>query len=114
MIARLLGLIELPQWVRHVIDVLAGVLLVAIIVGLWLRAHDNAVIDKHEVEVGKQVQATSSAGAADASKAVAQAKQEVETSNAKARTAAAGSDDPLRAGLDSLRHDERPPGATAH
>ncbi|MBF5091909.1 hypothetical protein F1640_18310 [Novosphingobium sp. NBM11] len=113
MIARLLGLVELPDWVRHVVDVLAGVLLLAIIVGFWLRAHDNAVIDKHEAKVSQQVQTMSSAGAADASAVVAQSKQEVETSNAKARTAAAGSDDPLRAGLDSLRHDN-PPRPAAH
>lgn len=113
MIAALFGLTRLPQWARNVIDALAGLLVIAIIAGAWLRIHDGSVIDKHEAKVTQHVNAKASEASGAASITVIQSKQEVEQSNANARTAAAGSNDPLRAGLDSLRHDN-PPRPAAH
>lgn len=92
---------------------IAGVLLVGGLFWFWLSRHDDAVIDKHEAKVTQQVEVKTDHAATAASSAVAQSNQEVEQSNAKARNAAARSDDPLRAGLDSLRG-ERPHRVDSH
>lgn len=75
---------------------------------LWLAMHDRGVIADHEAEVTKQVEATSSAAATVAASAAAETRSEVEKANDDARDAAAGSDDPLKSGLDRLRASPRP------
>ena len=101
MLSTFLGL---PRWAHGLIAAAAlatGVL-------LWLHFHDKAVVKDHEAGVAQAVATQSAAAAQAGHDAADQTKSEVEKSNEKARKAAAGSDDPLRAGLDGLRQNQRP------
>lgn len=112
MLMALLG----PVWqIIKAPRVLAGIAGLLLVAGFfyWLHAHDTAVIDKHKAQVTKEVGVKTDKAGTAASNAVIQSKQEVEQSNANARDAAARSDDPLRAGLDSLRG-ERPHRVDSH
>lgn len=94
----LLKFIGLPRWVHA----LAGVAVLIAAFFLWLHFHDRSVINEHETKITAQVEAKSSEAAADASKAVAETRVEVEAVNDRARKAAAKSADPLRDGLREL------------
>lgn len=82
-----------------------AVLVVAAIVGLAVAkaAYDHTVIARHEAKVAAQVAKAVAAGNEAAGVAVEAKRTQVEQTNETARQAASGSDDPLRAGLDSLR-----------
>jgi hypothetical protein len=72
---------------------------------LWLAIHlyNGWVEDRYEAKVQAQLAKDVVAGAEAAASASAETKNEVETTNDEARKAAIGSDDPLRAGLNSIR-----------
>ncbi len=96
-----------PEGVRRPLAILIGIMaLVALLAAswaLWLHFHDKGVIERHEEQVTKQVDAISSEAAASASAAVDHSRNEVEIGNEQARAAASGSDDRLKSGLDRLR-----------
>lgn len=69
---------------------------------LWLRAHDKAVIAKHEATIEAQADEILELAAKAAASAAAQERGRVEAGNDRAREAAKGSDDPWRAGLGVL------------
>lgn len=96
----------LPEWVRRPLAIATAIIAVASLCGLlwscWLRSHDAEVIADHETKVTAQVIEASASASIAAVEAAAVAKSEVEAGNAKARAAAAKSDDPLRDGLKAL------------
>jgi outer membrane murein-binding lipoprotein Lpp len=71
----------------------------------WLHGCQTGAQREKAAQAAQTAKAIEKARKADqsAAQAVSKAKQETEQSNADAKAAAAGSDDPLRAGLDSLR-----------
>ena len=88
---------------------IAGLVTLAILgLGVAKCRYDRSVIAAHEAQVGANTQATASAAATEASKAVTTTRNEVEQANVQARDAAARSPDPLRAGLDRLRTEAKP------
>lgn len=93
----------LPRGAKLALAALAGLLLAWGLWSLWLRSHDRAVIERHEEGISAQTSERASDAAADATEAVADTKGRIEQENEDARNAAAGSDDPLRAALDSLQ-----------
>lgn len=92
----------LPRWAWGIGAGLGLLLAVA----AWLHFHDRAVIENHEAEVTKAVTSQAAQAGDAAHSAVSTTQTKVEQQNDEARKAAAGSDDPLRAGFDRLR--ERP------
>jgi hypothetical protein len=93
----------LPRSAKLALAALAGLLLAWGLWSLWLRSHDRAVIERHEEAITAKTSERASDAAADATKAVADTTARVEQENEDARNAADGSDDPLRAALDSLQ-----------
>lgn len=93
----------LPRSAKLVLAAVAGILLAWALWSLWLRSHDRAVIERHEEAITAKTSERASDAAADATEAVADTKGRVEQENEDARNAADGSDDPLRAALDSLQ-----------
>jgi hypothetical protein len=71
----------------------------------WLHGCQTGAQREKAAQAAQTAKAIEKARRADqsAAQAVSKAKQEVEKSNADAKAAAAGSDDPLKAALDSLR-----------
>lgn len=106
MIAKVIAqLIGLPRWAQA----LGGVALLIGAFLLWDWWDDRAAIADHEAKVTAAVATQSAAASEAAADVVAETKTELEKANADARNAAARSpDDPLRAGLDSLRAKEGP------
>lgn len=106
MTAILASLIGLPRWAKA----LGALALAGAAFLIWLNFfHDRAVIAGHEAGVTKAVTATAAAADKAAGAAIDDAKTRLEQDNAKAREAAARHpDDPLRAGLDSLRANKGP------
>lgn len=86
---------------------------IALLALLWLlkAIYDHHVISDHEATIERQVEKKAREGGDAARGAVDQVRNETEAGNEEARNAAAGSDDPLRSGLDSLR---RGAGADRH
>ena len=100
MIATLIGL---PRWAQALggFAMLIGAFLI------WNWFDNRAAIADHEAKVTAAVATQSAAASEAAAEVVAETKTELEKANADARNAAARSpDDPLRAGLDSLRAKE--------
>lgn len=97
----------LPESLRRPLALLTTGLAVAALCGLlwtcWLGKHDDAVIEKHEAKVTQAIATASASASAVAIDAASDTKSKVEKKNDDARKAAAGSDDPLKRGLDSLR-----------
>lgn len=93
----------LPQWIRNAAYGLAIALLAVVLFLWWLHAHDRKVIDQHEAKIDAQVSEAVAQGSEAASQTVTETKTDVEAQNAKARDAAKGSDDPLKAGLEKLK-----------
>ena len=93
------SLMGLPRWAKWA---LAG----SIAFLVWLQFHDRAKIRDHDKTSTIKAQATASAAADDAARAIDKTKTEVEQTNDKARQDAARSDDPLRAGFDRLRAEQ--------
>lgn len=106
MIAALIGL---PRWAQA----LGGAVLLIGAFLLWDWLDDRAAVTAHEGRIAGEVARQTSAAATSAAAAVHQTQTEVDQTNDEARRAAAGSDDPLRSGLDRLRADQRPRGAAA-
>lgn len=96
------ALLALPRWAHALIA--AATLIAALL--LWDWFDDRAAVAAHEAEAAARVQEAARAAESAAHGAVTNRQTEVEQSNAEARTAAARSDDPLRAGLDRLRADK--------
>lgn len=94
----------LPRSAKLALAVIAGLLLAWALWSLWLRGHDRAVIERHEEVIEAQTSERASDAAADAAEAVAETKGRIDKENEDARKNADGSDDPLRAALDSLHH----------
>lgn len=95
----LTALIGLPRWLK-----LAGIgaLAVILLYGAHRLAVRDAVSDDRQAVAVEVLERNERAG--EAAQATLEAhKTEVEQVNDDARKAASGSDDPLRAGLDSLR-----------
>ncbi|HWK40791.1 MAG TPA: hypothetical protein VNR60_02575 [Croceibacterium sp.] len=84
---------------------LAVLMLVAAAIGfkLWLNARENSAVKADRA--ASSTEALSKAREADerAHRAAAGVAGDIETGNKRAVEAAAGSDDPLKAGLDTLR-----------
>lgn len=97
MIATLIGL---PRWAQGL--GLAALALAAFLAWDWWD--DRAAVAAHEAELAEEVRATEAAAAINAAAAAQESKQEVEQRNVEAREAASRSDDPLKSGLDRLRH----------
>lgn len=93
----------LPRGAKLGIAAVAGLLLAWALWSLWLRSHDRAVIERHEEAITAKTSERASDAATDATEAVADTKARVDKENEDARNAADGSDDPLRAALDSLQ-----------
>ena len=92
----------LPEWLRKPLAYLGSA--IALLALLWLLkgCYDRRVIAKHEEVVKAEVETKASEGASAAASASASTKASVEAVNAKARDAAAKSDDPLKAGIDAI------------
>lgn len=93
----------LPAWAWKAIGGTAVVLALIVAFNLWLSAHDEALINEHERALQEAITKATEAAEDDAAGVVAETRTETEKSNADARNAANGSDDPLRSALDSLR-----------
>lgn len=93
----------LPRNAKLALAALAGLLLAWGLWSLWLRSHDRAVIERHEEAITAKTSERASDAATDATEAVADTKGRIKQENEDARNAADGSDDPLRAALDSLQ-----------
>lgn len=102
MIALLTGL---PRWAQALAG--AAALIAAFLLWDWLD--DRGVISDHEAKVAQQVEQKTTAANAAATSAADATRTEVEQTNDQARRAAAGSNDPLKSGLDGLRANQRPP-----
>jgi len=96
----LIKFLGLPRWVHA----MAGAAARVGAFFLWLHFHDRGVIADHEANITAQVQVQTSEAADQASSAVVAKQTEVERRNDEARNAARDSDDPLKSGLDRLRH----------
>lgn len=72
----------------------------------WLRAHDRDVIANSEIKVTEAVATASASGSAAAAAAAETTRTTVEMTNEAARSAASGSADPLKSGLDRLRREK--------
>lgn len=92
----------LPRSAKLALAVIAGLLLAWALWSLWLRGHDRAVIERHEEVIEAEVERKAGEASEAAADAAAATKSDVEKTNDEARKAADGSDDPLRAALDSL------------
>jgi hypothetical protein len=105
----LTGFVGLPRWVKLAV---AGIALL----GLAFLLHKCAVREAVEADRdASKAEALETAREADeaAHGAAGNTRDAIERSNADAKAAAAGADDPLRAGLDRLRADQdRDPKAT--
>ena len=88
-----------PRWVK----IAAGIAALLILLPVLKSCYDRRVIAKHEEVVKAEVETKASEGASAAASASASTKASVEAVNAKARDAAAKSDDPLRDGLGVIR-----------
>ena len=101
-----------PESVRRPLALVTTVLAVAALLGLlwtwWLRGHDKAKIAEYEGAVQQAVATASASASAAAIETTEQSKAKTEQGNDDARKAAAGSDDPLRDGLGSLRSGQGP------
>lgn len=96
-----------PKWARIALVVGAAVALLGAVWGVWLWQHDKGVVAADRAKANAS--AVSQARTADESAhAASEGKsQEVEAGNADAASSARQSDDPLKAGLDSLRNRQR-------
>lgn len=106
MIAALIGL---PRWAQA----LGGAVLLIAAFLIWDWLDDRAAVTAHEAAISGEVAEKTSAAATSAAAAVNQTQTEVGQTNDQARRDAAGSNDPLKSGLDRLRADQRPRGPAA-
>ena len=102
--AILLKLFGLPRWAK----IAAAVALLVLALPILKGCYDRSVIREHEREVAEQVREKTEAGEKAGRDAAVATKSEVEKRNDEARKAAAGSDDPLKSGIDSLRNPAGP------
>ena len=100
--ARWAGFLALPPLARKVIAFGAALALCGAVWAIWLHFHDASVIREHEREITAEVERKTAAGNAAATEAAGNVVERIEAGNARASEAAKGSDDPLKAGLDSL------------
>ena len=103
------ALTGLPRWAQA----LGGAVLLIAAFLIWDWLDDRAAIRAHEGRIAGEVAEQASAAATSAAAAVNQTQTEVDQTNDQARRAAAGSNDPLKSGLDRLRADQRPRGPAA-
>lgn len=92
----------LPRAVKLGLAALAGVLLAWALWSLWLGNHDQNTIKKHEAQISADVEQKQADGSKAGQTKAAAEKSKIEQENTNARTAADGSDDPLKHALDSL------------
>lgn len=93
----------LPRAVQTAAWVLLAAFAAVLAFLLWLRAHDKAVIAKHEATIEAQADEILELAAKAAASAAAQERGRIEAGNDRAREAAAVSDDPWRDGLGALK-----------
>lgn len=93
------GFVGLPSWAKYAMFGAA----LALGHHLWLGHHDRALIRDYEAKVTAEVEKRKAAADSVAIAAGKKTIEEVELENEKARTAADGSADPLRAAFECLR-----------
>lgn len=92
-----------PESLRKAVAWLAIIIALAVLLGIAKCSYDRSIIDAHEAETAAKVEHKAREGDQAARGAADEIRTETEKSNDDARNAAAGSDDPLRDGLNSLR-----------
>lgn len=93
----------------------AGVALILAVIAftLWLRNERQEAVERDRAEAAQVIAKSQERAEAAAQATGAAIQQEVDRTNADARKAAAGSDDVLKSGFDSLRRGKASGGASA-